>query len=284
MHSELAKLGPGLGLGLGLCAFADPSRYDIRDPFQESSGRSFVFFLSRHSIVHLRPSHNSPEHRLLGRSEQLIFPPPTMTTAPLAPEIIWFNPSDSYSDDPTDTLDIVSRTSKGRGLLAVCYGFEEHNPSLGVWVMVWKTLEEHHSFMGFESYTDFALPVMEAMVGPGEITQVLLSQHRDFFRAIASPVTQFINITLRPRHDRNYELTPLVEKLAHELTLVPGCHGSSWGPSVQHDDVYVGIVGWRSLADRDHAVKGSLASTITLIREIGNIQMKYARLQSHEAP
>ena len=124
MHSEL-------GPGPGLCAsdmiyksLADPSRYDIRDPFQESSGRSFVFFLSRHSIVlsrhsivHLRPSHNSSEHRLLGRSEQLIFPPPTMTTAPLAPEIIWFNPSDSYSDDPTDTLDVVSRTSKGRGLL-----------------------------------------------------------------------------------------------------------------------------------------------------------------------
>jgi len=117
--------------------------------------------------------------------------------------------------------------------------------------------------MGFESYTDFALPVMEAMVGPGEITQVLLSQHRDFFRAIASPVTQFINITLRPRHDRNYELTPLVEKLTHELTLVPGCHGSSWGPSVQHDDVYVGIVGWRSLAVCFYIINILRASSFT---------------------
>jgi hypothetical protein len=136
---------------------------------------------------------------------------------------------------------------------------------MGVWVMgvpsfpscfafpltstsVWSTLEQHQSFMEHESYVDFALPVMEAMIGPGEITQVLPSQHTGFLKALASPVTQFIYVTLRPRHDRSYELAPLVEKLASELTLVPGCHGSSWGPSVEHDDMYVGVVGWRCIS------------------------------------
>jgi hypothetical protein len=102
--------------------------------------------------------------------------------------------------------------------------------------------------MEHESYVDFALPVMEAMVGSGEITQVLFSKQSEFQKAVASPITQFIYITLRPRHDRNYELAPLVEKLASELTLVPGCHGSSWGPSVEYDDMYVGVVGWRSIS------------------------------------
>lgn len=121
-------------------------------------------------------------------------------------------------------------------------------PPLPTDLLVWNTIEEHQSFMEHESYVDFALPVMEAMVGSGEITQVLLSQHTDFLKAVASPVTQFIYITLRPRHDRTYELAPLIENLANELTLVPGCHGSSWGPSVEHDDMYVGVVGWRCIS------------------------------------
>ena len=156
--------------------------------------------------------------------------------------------------------------SKPDSLWSLRYGFEEQNPSRGVWLMgmisnlllssplpqisriVWKNLEEHNAFMTCESYVDFALSIMEAMVGHGEITQVLLKQHQDFFWAIASPVTQFIYITLYPRHDRNSELTPLLERLARELTSVPGCYGSSWGPSLQHDNVCVGIVGWRSAA------------------------------------
>jgi len=146
------------------------------------------------------------------------------------------------------------------------YGFEEQNPSRGVWLMgmisnlllssllpqisriVWKNLEEHNAFMTCESYVDFALPIMEAMAGHGEITQVLLNQHQDFFWAIASPVTQFIYITLHPQYDRNSELIPLLEQLARELTSVPGCYGSSWGPSLQHDNTCVGIVGWKSAA------------------------------------
>lgn len=156
--------------------------------------------------------------------------------------------------------------SKPDSLWSLRYGFEEQNPSRGVWLMgtilnsllssllpqiswiVWKNLEEHNSFMACENYVDFALPIMEAMVGHGEITQVLLNQHQDFFWAIASPVTQFIYITLRPRRDRSSELMPLLEELARELTLISGCYGSSWGPSVHHDNICVGIVGWRSVA------------------------------------
>ncbi|KXN88084.1 hypothetical protein AN958_07543 [Leucoagaricus sp. SymC.cos] len=205
-----------------------------------------------------------------------------MAATLLAPEIIWFNPSESYFENPLNMLSEVNNSSKGCGLLGAHYGFDEQNSSVGVWVMVWKTLEEHQSFMEHESYVDFALPVMEAMVGSGEITQVLLSDETDFLQAIASPVTQFIYITLRPRHDRSYELAPLVEKLKSEMAQVPGCHGSSWGPSVEHDDMYVGVAGWRCISDRDRAVKDSLAPTIAQIREIGSIELKYARLQLHE--
>lgn len=151
-------------------------------------------------------------------------------------------------------------------LWSLRYGFEEQNPSRGIWIMgtilnltlpsplphvswiVWKNLEEHNSFMRCEKYVDFALPIMEAMVGHGEITQALLTQHQDFFWAIASPVTQFIYITLHPRHDRHSELTPLLEELTREMALVPGCYGGSWGPSIQHDNLCVGVVGWRSIA------------------------------------
>jgi len=41
-----------------------------------------------------------------------------MTTESLAPEIVWFSASKSYSDNPTSTVDVVNRASKGQGLLA----------------------------------------------------------------------------------------------------------------------------------------------------------------------
>jgi len=145
--------------------------------------------------------------------------------------------------------------------------------------------------MRCENYVDFALPIMEAMVGHGEITQVLLTQHQDFFWAIASPVTQFIYITLRHGHDRNFELTPLLEKLARELTVAPGCYGSSWGPSVQYDNICVGIVGWRSIGVCSYLIiilcgsssikdwDASVIPTIGRIRDIGSIYTRFARLQ-----
>jgi hypothetical protein len=104
----------------------------------------------------------------------------------------------------------------------------------------------HESFMADEAYVDFALPVMEAMIGSGDMTQVLLFQHHAFLKAISSPITQFVYITLRPHHDRDYELEPLIKKLQSQLALESECYASSWGPSVEHDDMYVGLIGWKS--------------------------------------
>lgn len=102
--------------------------------------------------------------------------------------------------------------------------------------------------MEHETYTDFALTVMEAMAGPGEITQVVFSEPSEFLEAASSPITQFIYVTLRPRHDRGYELAPLVEELANGLKQVPGCYGTSWAPSDEHDNMYIGVTGWRSIS------------------------------------
>lgn len=40
-------------------------------------------------------------------------------TTPLAPEIIWFTPSESYLTDPISTFRAVSKSSSGRGLLGL---------------------------------------------------------------------------------------------------------------------------------------------------------------------
>ena len=111
----------------------------------------------------------------------------------------------------------------------------------------WQTLAHHQHFMEEEIYAEAMLPVMEAMVGAGHMTQALLHHRHGLMRALSSPVTQFIYITVRPRHDRGYELVPLIEKVREELKRVPGCFGSSWGPSVEKDDVQVGVIGWRCI-------------------------------------
>ncbi|KAF7768063.1 hypothetical protein Agabi119p4_7306 [Agaricus bisporus var. burnettii] len=204
-----------------------------------------------------------------------------MTVVPMAPEIIWFNPSEPYVDDPTETIELMAKSSSNRGPLGIYYGFDEQDPSTGVWVIAWKNVAMHKSFMAHETYVDFALPVMEAMIGSGEMTQILLFHHHAFLKAISSPITQFVYIALRPHHNRDYELEPLIQKLQSQLSLQSGCYSSSWGPSVEHDDMYVGLIGWRSRSDHDCAVNGEIAATVSHIRELGSVEVKFTRLQAH---
>ena len=113
--------------------------------------------------------------------------------------------------------------------------------------VVWQTLAQHRTFMERVAYVDAVSNIMEAMIGAGEITQILLNSPSDFELALTSPITQFIYITVRPLHDRGYELLPLLGRLKEQLKMVPGCLASCWGPSVEQDTVQVGLVGWNSL-------------------------------------
>ncbi|TFK28052.1 hypothetical protein FA15DRAFT_665828 [Coprinopsis marcescibilis] len=201
----------------------------------------------------------------------------------LAPEIIWFTPSDEYLDDPASTLSAVHEHSVHKGMIGSYYGIDLCNPEINVWIMAWKSLTHHQCFMQEESYIDFILPVMDAMVGTGKITQVSFNNLLDFQRALSSPLTQFIYVTVRPLHDREYELEPLVKMIRNELRSIPGCLASSWGSSVEDDHLELGVVGWRSLADRDNAVQGRtrLASLIHRVNELSNVELRYAKLRRY---
>lgn len=120
-----------------------------------------------------------------------------------------------------------------------------------------------------ESYVDFIMPVMDSMVGTGSITQVLLRANLERLRkALTAPLTSFIYITMRPRHDREYELDPLIEKCRAELETIPGCIASCWGPSLHHDGIEIGVIGWQSMTVRilplDH-FEGSLKHLLYLV-------------------
>lgn len=101
-----------------------------------------------------------------------------------------------------------------------------------------------------ESYIDFILPLMDSMVGPGKISQIFLDHGNDFQKAMLAPVTQFIYVTVRPPHDRSYEVEPLIVQLQEALKYTPGCLASCWGSSIENDHLEIGVVGWRSLEVR----------------------------------
>ncbi|KAF5338962.1 hypothetical protein D9611_008822 [Ephemerocybe angulata] len=174
----------------------------------------------------------------------------------MAPEIIWFSPSDEYLEDPLKTLSVIHESSYSKGMLGNFHGVDAEDEDTRVFVMAWRSLEHHQSFMGDASYVDFIMPVMDSMVGTGVITQVLLDDTDELQKALTAPITAFIYITMRPLHDRAYEMYPLVEKYRQVLRTIPGCYGSSWGPSIERKNTEVGIVGWRSLEVRGSAVLG----------------------------
>jgi len=205
------------------------------------------------------------------------------TVSPLAPEIIWFTPSQQFIQGPDRLLEGMSKRSAKNGMLRSYHGFQMDNPKLGVWVLVWQTLAQHRTFMERVAYVDAVSNIMEAMIGTGEITQILLNSPSDFELALTSPITQFIYITVRPLHDRGYELVPLLGRLKEQLKMVPGCLASCWGPSIEQDTVQVGLVGWNSLHDHDVAIRGRLSEIIHLIRELSDVQLRYAKLALHGA-
>lgn len=102
--------------------------------------------------------------------------------------------------------------------------------------------------MSQASYADLILPLLDAMAGPYEVDQVILRTSRfHLLYALSAPITQFIYITMRPLHDVNYELVPLLDKLQKGLQCVPGCVASCWGPSTEKDKLEIGVIGWRSI-------------------------------------
>ncbi|KAJ3503136.1 hypothetical protein NMY22_g18356 [Coprinellus aureogranulatus] len=166
-------------------------------------------------------------------------------------------------------------------MLGSYYGVDPDDEEAGVLVMAWKSLEHHQAFMSDESYVDFIMPVMDSMVGAGEITQVLLRDCFELEKALRAPVTAFIYITMRPRHDRAYEMDPLVRKLQSELSTIPGCYGSSWGPSLADSNIEIGVVGWRSVTDRNNAVRGRLLPLVSRVRELSKVEIRYAKLSHY---
>jgi len=102
--------------------------------------------------------------------------------------------------------------------------------------------------MGDPSYIDFIMPVMDSMVGTGEITQMFSEQREQLKKALSAPITAFVVMTVRRHHDRGYELEPVVKEYCEAFPKIPGCVGAVWGPCIERKDVEVGIIGWRSLA------------------------------------
>lgn len=121
----------------------------------------------------------------------------------------------------------------------------QSSPSL---LPVWKSLPQHQAFLQDAAHVDLGLSLMDAMVGPNKINQALIADALPTLeRALSAPVTQFIYVTMRPLHDRGYELEPLIEKLQAELRRIPSCTASCWGPSVEKEKLMVGIVGWSNI-------------------------------------
>lgn len=113
---------------------------------------------------------------------------------------------------------------------------------------VWKSIARHQAFLQNAAHVDLGLSLMDAMVGPNKINQVLIDNPLSILeKALRAPVTQFIYITMRPLHDKGYELDPLIEKLQVQLRKIHSCIASCWGPSVEREKLTVGIVGWTTV-------------------------------------
>ena len=142
--------------------------------------------------------------------------------------------------------------------------------------------------------------LVDAMDGTGQIMHVRFADADAFFEAASAPITEFLYITLKQRHGhtRGDSLPSLVEEMKAELQQTNSCYASSWGPSVEMEDIYVGVIGWESedvsrellystqrlmlAQDYRREYHGSLGAIFSRIREIGTVDRRHARLSSTE--
>ncbi|KAF8645211.1 hypothetical protein AX16_008038 [Volvariella volvacea WC 439] len=225
------------------------------------------------------------------------------------PEIIWFTPSEEYQADPRGFLVPIHSAGMRDSVLGMYYGFHLEDTRTAVLVVGWRSQEHQQLFMESESYLDDVLPFIETIVGPGNLTQIVIppdprclkslpdtipplapcispsSSADDFCLALSSPFTQFMSLTSRRSRSQCSELNALVDTFAGELKFVPSCSASCWGPAISFgkENVIVGIIGWESQQDykRESRPGGRLASILSRIREVAVVEMNFARMNQH---
>jgi hypothetical protein len=112
--------------------------------------------------------------------------------------------------------------------------------------LVWDTLEQRNVFFGKENSSGLLFePLHENSTST---IQARLTE--PFIDVLSAPTTEFVTLKLKPGRAKG-ELDSIVDELRGALRkgVANGCHGNSYGPSVQQpDEVVVGIVGWDSVA------------------------------------
>jgi hypothetical protein len=112
--------------------------------------------------------------------------------------------------------------------------------------LVWDTLEQRNVFFGKENSSGLLFEPLH-----GNSTSTIQARLTELFiDVLSAPTTEFVTLKLKPGRAKG-GLDSIVDELRGALRkgVANGCHGNSYGPSVQQpDEVVVGIVGWDSVA------------------------------------
>lgn len=198
-----------------------------------------------------------------------------MSSAPV-PEIAWFTSSEAYQKDASIANTSLALVGSAEGMRGTYRGPYVEEPTTEVWINVWESLDAHLAFRKSPSYPELVEGVKVFFASKPEMVHANLTTPCE--RALSAPATEIAFITLQEGSTKE-ELDPLVVTLEAELAKAPGSHGSSWGWSVEKEGVYVGVVGWDSVAAHIDAVKAApLDTVIQQIKKIANVALKHAHL------
>ncbi|KAI0781997.1 hypothetical protein C8Q75DRAFT_737811 [Abortiporus biennis] len=163
-------------------------------------------------------------------------------------EINRFTILDASIADPKNILSICKDTKQADGCQKIYYGIQ-YEESVMHLIVVWESVDHYKAFIGDNSKT-VHLPIMSGLAEFGKSTHEIL--HVDFtldpVPLLQAPITEFTYITLKPNvavQDFAELMDLVVEK---SKGFIEGL-GTSWGRTLEHENLFVLLMGWYSYAD-----------------------------------
>ncbi|KAF7979781.1 hypothetical protein HWV62_40816 [Athelia sp. TMB] len=155
-------------------------------------------------------------------------------------EVVVFVASKAYQENSEAVAKgVIGELSSVPGIESSYNGFQYEDEVEGgvkkaVWINVWdsyesaeKQSERLKSFFKEESKV--------------EICHVRIGA--DISRPISAPVTEIAWVVLKPGQSVE-ALAKSIDELEEAVKTLEGAHSSTWGPTVEDPNVFVGIIGW----------------------------------------
>ncbi|KAJ3478023.1 hypothetical protein NLI96_g10053 [Meripilus lineatus] len=181
-------------------------------------------------------------------------------------EIARFASNEAYRSDPAVINPSLEILSRAKGVQAIFHGIQVEDEETVYIVIIWDRVEDHKALIDDQdAYTKLRTNLAKCGSTEHHILHVPLLP--DPLAQLRAPLTEFSFMTLKPgqsAQELGDFMNVVLEKSGTSLKVR---YGTSWGKTVEKDDLFFLVMGWNSLQDHQKNIEEN-EENITLTAQL----------------